>query len=385
MKNPFHSRNRSTGFTLVELMVSIALGLLVVLALTTLLINVSRNDTEMSKTSSMVENGRFAMMLLKADIEHAGYWAGFVPEFDDLSIASAPTDVPTTLADLCQNYSAAAWTALDKKNIVGISVQGFDIPAVGTITTPNCDTSSTGAYNPIVSPQRGTDVLVVRHADTGTATGTPSDGNVYFQFDLCGPTRPSPPYVLATSGWTKTKRDCSTISEIRKLASNIYYVRSYSGSGDSVPTLVRSNFSVASSVVGHQPADALVEGIEGFRVEFGIDNVSKSGSSVSLAQAINWGNTTNLTNPTNRGDGIADGSYVRCTIAAPCTVAQLTNVVAVKIYVLARNLTTSPGYVDTKTYTLGTTTMGPFNDNYKRHLFSQTIRLENPSSRRETQ
>jgi type IV pilus assembly protein PilW len=42
------------------------------------------------------------------------------------------------------------------------------------------------------------------------------------------------------------------------------------------------------------------------------------------------------------------------------------------------------GYTDGKTYSLGTTTLGPFNDNFKRHVFSSTVRLNNISGRRET-
>jgi len=56
----------------------------------------------------------------------------------------------------------------------------------------------------------------------------------------------------------------------------------------------------------------------------------------------------------------------------------------VKLYVLIRSEQQTLGYQDTKTYTLGSTTLGPFNDGYKRHLFQQTIRLQNVSSRRET-
>jgi type IV pilus assembly protein PilW len=60
------------------------------------------------------------------------------------------------------------------------------------------------------------------------------------------------------------------------------------------------------------------------------------------------------------------------------------NVVAVKLYVLVRSDVVTPGYTDEKTYNLGSTTLGPFKDGFKRHLFTQTIRLVNVSSRRET-
>jgi type IV pilus assembly protein PilW len=65
-------------------------------------------------------------------------------------------------------------------------------------------------------------------------------------------------------------------------------------------------------------------------------------------------------------------------------VNQLINVTAVKIYVLIRSREPTPGYTDTKTYTLGSTTMGPFNDGFKRHVYVTTVRLPNISGRRQT-
>jgi type IV pilus assembly protein PilW len=138
------------------------------------------------------------------------------------------------------------------------------------------------------------------------------------------------------------------------------------------------------------PPVELVEGIEGFRVEFGIDYVSKTGTpptrDVDYTVAINWADPTNLTTPTNRGDGTPDGAFIHCTTppSGLCTVAALTDAVAVRIHVLARAETPSVEYSDTKTYHLGSTTMGPFNDKYKRHVFSTTVRLNNVSARRET-
>ncbi len=176
-----------------------------------------------------------------------------------------------------------------------------------------------------------------------------------------------------------------TPAEQRRFSSNIYYIRDHAvTAGDGIPTLMRSQFGLNGSTLEHKAAEALIEGVEGFRVEYGVDNVSDSGAAVNFGAAIVWANPTNRNSPTNRGDGIPDGAYVRCTTATPCTVDQLANTVAVKIYVLVRAENKSAGYTDTKTYAMGSTTLGPFNDNYKRHLFQQTIRLQNISSRRET-
>lgn len=383
MKQPARQLPQS-GFTLVELMVSMAIGLLIVLALITLLINVNRNNSEMSKANRVIENGRFALQLLQADISHAGYWGGHVPQFDDLTASAAPTGVPTAVPDPCLLYTTP-WTAADKTSLIGIAVQGYEIPAV--VPSPTLLVCA----NRVTSPKASTDVLFVRHAENcvpgvGDCPAFTA-GELYFQAARCGTATPSPAYVLDSDATLLVlqNRDCTTTAELRKFVSSLYYIRDYAvTAGDGIPTLMRSQFGLSGGVLQHKAADAMIEGIEGFRVEFGIDNVSDSGAAVDFTTAISWADTANLTSPRNRGDGTPDGNYVRCTTAVPCTVAQLMNAVAVKLYVLVRSEKTTPGYTDTKTYEMGSTTLGPFNDAYKRHLFTQTVRLTNISARRET-
>ncbi len=70
------------------------------------------------------------------------------------------------------------------------------------------------------------------------------------------------------------------------------------------------------------------------------------------------------------------------------------NVVAVKLYVLARSRDASPGYKDSKSYCLGepdadgscpaANTIAAANDDFKRHVFTTSMRLNNISGRRET-
>ncbi len=404
------------GFTLIELMVSMAIGLLIVLALITLLINVSRNNSEMSKTNRLIENGRFALQLLQADISHAGFWGGYIPQFDNLTVLGIPPDFPgAVVPDPCLAY--AAWTAAVRTNLIGIPVQGYEIAAiVPNPTLPVC-------ADRVTNPKASTDVLFVRHVETCLPGGVNCEAvdnrKVYFQASFCvnetaaiptplhyvlynNPTNDPLLFPLRTRRCTSTPPDNIT-SDRRKFISNIYYVRTYAVTpGDGVPTLMRSSFNLVGGIPGHEAADALIEGIEGFRVEYGVDNLSDTGAAVNFGAAITWANPDNRISPTNRGDGIPDGNYIRCA-AAGCTVDQLVNVVAVKLYVLVRSEKPSSGYTDSKVYCLGsncpaaTTTscpasvtpndaplLGPYCDGYKRHLFTQTVRLTNVSSRRET-
>ena len=346
--HPF-PRRRARGLSLVELMIAIAIGMVIVGFLLALYLNVTRTNNEMAKMNRQIENGRFTIQLLQSDLVHAGFWGDFIPQFEDRNV-SAPGDVPNAVPDPCK--APGTWVVADRNNLIGIPVQD----GVGTCAV-------------VTSPLANTDVLVVRHAEptTGAACGA---GEVCFQASQCSAeVNATPPqsYVLATSGHVLHKKNCTPavlpitagdIAVTRKMISNIYYVR------DDF-TLMRSEY--LNGV--HQAAQPLIDGVEGFRVEYGIDNVGKNGAVSYVANAV------------KRGDGNPD-TFVSCS---PCTADQLRNVVAVRIHVLARSAQATPGYTDTKTYAMGGAgTMGPFNDGFKRHLFTTTVRLVNPSGRRET-
>lgn len=422
-----------SGFTLVELMISMVLGLFIVLALLTLLINVNRNNSEMTKANRVIENGRFSIQLLEHDISHAGFWAGYLPQFDDVTVSGMPADVPrahpgppavAAVPDPCADWAALAGNpaalAVYKANLLGIAVQAYEIPAVvPSPTVPVCASR-------VVNPQPSSDVLFVRHVETCAVgeAGCPAFANneLYFQVAQCGATMPTPAYVLEqyAAGTVDTllphrvrSANCAAgaFAPRYKFVSSLYYVRRYAVTdGDNIPTLMRSDFSCASGTCQFGAAQAMIEGIESFRVELGIDNVSDSGAAIGTttfnttaadvtgatgvvpsgqAATVTWANPTTLTSPTNRGDGIPD-TYRRCTTASPCSALELMNAVALKLYVLARSESTSAGHTDTKGYCMTSTCadaddrVGPFNDGYKRHLFTQAIRLVNVSNRRET-
>jgi len=500
------AKSASRGFSLVELMVSIALGLLVVAAVLTLYLNISRTNAEMAKTNSLIEGGRFALQVLQNDIVHAGFWGGYVPAFDDLMSELPPADsdpvssptlllvpgTPRDLPDPCLAYmtgSTVNWTRRHKDNLIGIPVQvyGATSPVGGSGTGCVTDFSA--------NRQANTDLLIVRHADTCVAGATNCDadtaGDLYFQAPFCEPAPPQaatattvtlapcasktndfykdqlirvikgpgapeccaigsyvgstqvatlaadscrspcgstptssswpvlPPknnslytfgdgYALATTDFIFSTRPTppttpSTPAAKRRFVSNIYYVRDYAVTpGDGVPTLMRSSYGALAQGAGQ----ALIEGIERFHVELGIDNRSETNEAVDYTAVVNWQDPNTHHIARNRGDGVPD-AFMSCTGSTDCTtctdpthctacsktapptdptscVAQLSNVTTVALYFLVRSKEATPGYTDTKTYTLGSTVVGPFGDHFKRHVFSTSVRLTNVSGRRET-
>lgn len=377
MTRPLGTARRQRGLTLIELMVSVTIMLIVLAALIALFLNVNTSQRELVKVNRQIEGGRLSVFVLENEVSHAGFWENYMPQFDDLTVSGVPEKVPTGAApDPCLPYTAANWTDDYKRSLLDIPVQAYDaVPA------------SCAAL--LTNKKANTDVLVVRHAETCIA-GTPNceadtAGKLYFQSSFCGTQKPSD-FDLSTAGFTTmTLKNCTTPAPKRKFVSDIYYVRDYAETiGDGIPTLARSRFDLTPTGLAQQAPVALIEGVEGFRVELGLDTLGKTGAAVNYASAINWADPANHSTPTNRGDGSPDGNFIHCSTASPCTADQLINVVSLKLYVVARSLETSPGHTDTRTYNLGSATIGPFNDRYKRHAFTTAVRLVNVTGRRET-
>ena len=60
------------GFSLIELMIAITLGLLIMSGLTTIFVKNSQARSEIERSNRQLESGRYAMALLTDDLRMAG-------------------------------------------------------------------------------------------------------------------------------------------------------------------------------------------------------------------------------------------------------------------------------------------------------------------------
>lgn len=315
-------RRRQTGLSMIELMVAMTIGLLLVAGVTTLISQQSGTRSELERSAQQIENGRYAMQLLKDDIEHAGYYGDFAPG------STAPAVVVTSTIPNACDPTDLGWHSASLR--APVPVHGLNASAA----TPTCVTSRLA----------GTDIIVVRRAETKVA-GAAVAGETYLQASLCN--SDTKRFVVGSTGFDLRKKDCSTPAELRKYLVRMYYISSCNVCGsDTIPTLKMVEF-----IGGEMVTTPMVEGIENLQFDYGIDN---------------------------NDDGSPD-TYTDAPLAADWE-----NVMAVRINLLARSNETTAGYVNDKTYDLGLAgTVGPFRDGYKRHVFSQSVRVINPSGRRE--
>lgn len=376
-KAPRRPARVQRGFTLVELMIASAVGLIVLAGMATLFVSNSRAQTEIEKANRQIENGRFAMDLLTADLRNAGYYGEFDP---------TPMGNPAAMPDPCDTDLADIRTALP------LAVQGIDNAAAGT--SVSCLTDIKG----------GTDIVVIRRVETcypGEGSCEPETAQgAFLQASLCnnpaelGSGDPDDYYDLDTNTTSLTRhtRTCpdiagskvTALAKFRRFLTYIYYVANNDNAGDGIPTLKRATMTSAGNVIKFE-VQPLAEGVDNLQLEYGLDLVD----AVSPAPAAG----APVPAPGLMGDGIADTYHATPASAAACadvacTVNNWRSVVSVKVNLLARNIDTTAYYQDKKSYVLGNKADGTkhviaaANDGYKRHVFQSLVNLPNPAGRR---
>jgi type IV pilus assembly protein PilW len=332
------------GYTLIELMVAMTIGLLILAGLTTILANNSRARAEIDRANQQTENGRYALQILADDLQNAGYLAEFNP---------IPLATPAAEPDPCATDIATLTAALP------VAVQGYD--------------NGTGAPACLSDVRAGTDILVVRRAST-CAVGDPGcdayvGGASYLQASGCnsatelGSGNISTYYALTTdvASLTLHQKDCATQAPYHQYRTHIYFVANNDRASDGIPTLKRAELGADGFTIV-----PLVQGVENLQIEYGLDTAAPTTGAAAVFTAD-------------------PDSYNAC---APATcIGYWRNTVAARINLLVRNTTPTPGYVDGKTYTLGRNaagnfnTVGPFGDAYRRHAYESVARLNNVAGR----
>lgn len=354
------------GFSLIELMITIAISMIITTALGSIFISSAKLKAENDRLGEQIENGRFALDTLTQELRLAGYWGGM-----DMDLVRGYyrnyAARPSSLPDPCLTSTSELRDALP------IHIQGDD---------------SSSALSCLSDVKSGTDVVVIRRAGTCAVGETGCDSAVvsgapYFQASFCSPNNGT---ELATvlgsaSAWTDLLDDwfivasggstfglhkmlasdlancnvSTNLAPVRPYKVKIFFVANNTAASDGIPALKLAELGASGFTIV-----TLASGIEQLQMEYGVD---LSGDGVPEAYTAN------------------PGAYNSCGLTT--CVDNWMNVVAVKIHLLARNTSLSPDYTDGKTYNLGNNadgaanTVGPFNDHYRRQPFNALVKTIN--------
>ncbi len=348
---------KQSGFSLVEVMIAMTIGLVVLMAIISMLITTTRSQRNLDQASNIVENGYFSINTLYDELRHAGFYGHYFANNQA---------IPALLPDPCTTNDA---TAL--QNAMALPIQGYD--AVDLVTHANVTGTLCATLLANTNLQPGSDILVIRRANTSILTGTPITNEIYLQSNVLSasiqfgdPSANVPTTTADNLAPTLMQRNGAILSaaDIRKYHVGIYFVAPCSvGNGangvctatdDTIPTLKRMELTVEGGVPA-MVITPLAEGVEYMELLYGIDTTPATSNAM-----------TGLI-----GDGIPD-TY----ITAP-TLAQWSSVTSVQIHLLIRSTAPTTDYVDDKSFQLATLSVPAANDNFKRHIFNSEVRLIN--------
>jgi len=330
------------GFTIVELMIAMLLGLMLAGAMVAVFVD-SRQSYNTSETvMRMQDDARQALDELSADLTMAGFWAELMLPVDitpDANLAllpvattdCGPAGVPWMYRAIVPGTSQSlALTAID--NATGAAVNA----------SHSCIAAS--------EVQAGSDVIAIKRV----AGGSSSD---------CDATKTATNTVyLRTNGtlgllYKKPEAAAAAVPapcwdwEYRP---RIYYVRNFAEVGDGIPTLCRKVLrftgpSPIPSMQGLGATECIARGVESLQVEFGLDTDSDGEPNVFV------------TGP---------------------TIAQMQTVVAARLFLLLRGTDPDIQYRNDKTYQISNAPALTPADDFHRRVFSVTVGLRNLTSLR---
>lgn len=315
------------GFTLIEFMISITLGMLLIAMVVSVLLSSNRNYVQDERYAEMQENGRFALRALSRELTMAQFFGGL--------LNPGPTDIAVGTLPLTTDC--------------GLTYNG-----VNSITLINEATTADIAAFPCIETTgfvAGSDVLIVKRA-SGIRHEFPSTEQV-----------PGKSYLITSKNGKIGRIEVynasvpSSAPDGNEYAweymTKIFYVRDKGG----IPTLYMARLmddgTMKMSQTGVAETDPrypleLVEGVENMQVSIGLDAVG--------------------------ADGIPD-TYV----TAP-TAAELLTAVTARINVLAVSTSEVPGYANNKVYKIGAAADIDYSatpDKFYRRVYSETILLRN--------
>jgi type IV pilus assembly protein PilW len=314
--------SRQSGMTLVELMVSLAIGSFLIVGAVQVY-NQSRQAFVINESIARVqETAQFAMDTVEADLRMASNWGmhsrGTSVEGRALLGVPNPLGLPSPAA------CGVTW-ALDLRRPIDGDNNGYTLPcAVVGGLQGNSDTVTTRRATVATTPLAAGRMQVQTNRIEGQLF---TDGNL-------------------PAGFTVAE------SETHDLLINTYYVSASSTLIPGVPTLRRKSLVTvagAPAVVDQEVAP----GVESMQLQFGVD--------------IDKDNTVDRY--INPGDPILDN-------ADPAFIPGA-RVMTARIWLLVRSVAPETGLQDNANYTAADVNIGTFNDSFRRLLVSKTILLRN--------
>lgn len=318
------------GFTLIELMVAMVIGLIVILGISSVYLGNRQTYTTTSAVSRLQEQTRYAAMIVRESIMHAGYFG----RIENAVLINGRFNAGTYIGDMAAGDCRNGWYVDIAQAVESPDTNGGN---------PYSGTCLNGGTTRSLLPN--TDLLTIRRVSNETFTDSSlgETDNLDFVFIRSDINRAD---VFINDGTPPAGYNAATVQNNLLLTEMFYVTPDFTddNGGDGIPTLRRLRL-VRDSGEPVLRSQRVMSGVEQFQVQIGADLDD---------------------------DGIAD-------VFNDPPNANPARAVAVRFWLLVRSETMERDYVDTNTYTMGDVTFTPAGElrNYRRNLVVQTVSLRN--------
>lgn len=318
----FKKKATQQGFTLLELMVTMAIGVVLFAGVLSIFVGMQTTVKETSAYGELQENGRFAISVLTNDLLQQSFFGDYAGTLNFSTLIA----IPNPPAVECTGGGANNGTYP-----VGVghfrTLWGETSTAAGTV---NMSCINDAAPN--------SDVIQLKRVISNDLPALPTPPTNFSYFVSNSETAAL--YTVPLAGVAPVISNSRTW----QYQHHIYYVQ------DGFPVLMQWRLTSQMTV---QP---IIEGIERIYFMYGVSTV---------------------TDPTQPGYGVVNAYVSASNMAQALWDNNNSRILAVKIYVLARSILPDLTYTDDKTYKLGDQADYKPNDNFRRLLLSSTVTLFN--------
>jgi len=321
---------KQTGFTLIEVMISLFIGGLVLGGVMFTYIGMKVTTKDTMTIGELQESGRLAINIMQRDIEQIGFWGTY---YEDSFTAGNTSTLPAPTNDCFEGLNNGSFPDLT-------SSSNFRSIYAKTVKSSN-------ELNCIKDAVKNTDILQLKFLqgdpqyNAGEGFNDTEAGVNYFVAEQENA-------MFVTGKYTPTNGNAT----IWPYSHHVYYIaeQTYEVNNKkiTVPVLKRKRL-----VNNGMTSETIMEGIENMRFMFGLD-------------------TTN--------DSRVD-TYKSIADMTPTDWENRKGILTLQLFLLVRTLQPDPGIkINNQKYILGEGSGKrelTFNDNYRRTVFTTTIRLSN--------
>jgi type IV pilus assembly protein PilW len=311
----------SRGFSLVELLIAMLLGLVLLGFTVQIFISLAASSKQSQQLAQLQQNGQLALNLLHNELQNTGFWGGV--GLNDISQAAVDIMAPTP-------------------DCVEDDLDSGSFPVAGQVFT--------SLYGKVATAGRQLNCLTSLAVDSEILQLKRAMGLAVVLDNL----RPNRFYIAPN--WQQSRfvsQDSADIEDgmvFYPYQHLVFYVQNQRVDEHTIPVLMRKRLVRSASGIARIATDSVIDGVERLHFEFGIDT--------DLDGRLNYILPTTL---------MRDEHWQQ----------QLGHIVSIRFYILLRSTLPDPRYVNQQTYQMGASRFDAPDDHYRRLLLAGSVYFNN--------